>query len=126
MAGLVCFGLGKLWETQMFISKELWNPPFVLHCAAWSLWLLGVFHLIIDALGFHRWAFVFIVIGMNPITIYLGNKIVNFEHSSRFLFGGLVSKFDDPMRGVIAALAYIITWWLVLLAMHRKRIFLRV
>lgn len=125
-AGLVCFGLGKLWETELFISKELWNPPFVLHCAAWSLWLLGLFHGIIDALGFHRWAFFFIVIGMNPITIYLGNRIVDFGHCSSFLFGGVVSKFDHPTRGVIAALAYILTWWLVLLAMHRKRIFLRV
>jgi len=125
-AAVVCYGLGKLWATQLFISKELWNPPFVLHCAGWSLLLLGLFYLVIDALGFWRWSFFFIVIGMNPITIYMGTRIVNFGHSSNFLFGGLVSKSDEPLRAVLGALAYILTWWLVLLFMYRKKIFLRV
>ncbi|MCP5535019.1 MAG: DUF5009 domain-containing protein [Akkermansiaceae bacterium] len=126
-AGIVCYGLAKLWGTQLFISKELWNPTFVLHCAGWSLMLLGIFYLIIDALGFWRWSFFLIVIGMNSITIYLAVRMVNFQHTSNFLFGGLISKFGSPsLQPVLASIAYILTWWLVLLFMYRKKIFLRV
>ncbi len=125
-AGILFIGVGKLWGTQLFISKELWNPTFVMHCAGWSLILLGVFYLVIDVLGFWRWSFFFIVIGMNPITIYLGTHMVNFNHTTGFLFGGLVGKVDEPLRAVLWAVSYILSWWLVLLFMYRKRIFIRI
>ena len=125
--GIACYFLAKLWSTQLFISKELWNPPFVLHCAGWSLMLLSVFYLIIDVLGFWRWSFFLIVIGMNSITIYLGVKMFNFRHTSNFIFGGLVNKVTDAeLKAVMASCAYILVWWLVLLFMYRKKIFLRV
>ena len=127
VAGIACYYLAKLWGTQLFISKELWNPTFVLHCAGWSLMLLGLFYLIIDAVGFWHWSFFFIVIGMNSITIYLGVKVFNFHHTAGFLFGGIVSKFEDPgLRSVMASCAYILAWWIVLLFMYRKKIFLKV
>jgi len=125
-AGILFIGVGKLWGTQLFISKELWNPTFVMHCAGWSLILLGVFYLVIDVLGFWRWSLFFIVIGMNSITIYLGTSMVNFNHTTGFLFGGLVGKVDEPLRAVLWAVSYILTWWLVLLFMYRKRIFIRI
>jgi predicted acyltransferase len=124
--GAAALGVAKLWGLVLPISKDMWNGTFVFHCAGWSLLLLGLFYLIIDALGFWRWSFFFIVIGMNPITIYLGTRIVNVGHTSNFLFGGMVSKSDDPLRGVLGALAYILTWWLVLLFLYRKKLFLRV
>ena len=126
-AAAVCFGLGFLWETQLFISKELWNPPFVLRCAGYSLALLGVFYGIIDALGFWRWSFFFIVIGMNPITIYLGSRIINFHQPKNFIFGGLFHKIQNPeLQAVWGAIAFIMTWWLLLLFLYRKKIFLKV
>lgn len=126
-AGIVSYFLAKLWGTQLFISKELWNPTFVLHCAGWSLMLLGLFYLVIDALGFWRWSFFFIVIGMNSITIYLGVSMIRFRHTSHFLFNGVIDKFETPhLQPVLSSAAYILTWWLVLLFMYRKKIFLKV
>lgn len=126
-SGIILFYLAKLWSTQLFISKEMWNPPFVFHCAGWSLMLLGVFYLIIDALGFWRWSFFFIVIGMNSITVYLGIRMINFHHTSQFLFSGLIRKFETPhLQPLLSAIAFILTWWIVLLIMYRKNIFLRV
>lgn len=125
-AGLLALGISWLWGHVLPVGKDMWNGTFVLRCAGWSLLLLGLFYLIIDTLGFRRWAFFFTVIGMNPITIYLGARIINFRYSAKFLFGGLTGKFDDPLSGVIGALAYILTWWLVLLFLYRRKIFLRI
>ena len=125
-ASAICFALGFLWQTQLFISKELWNPPFVLHCAGYSLALLSIFYGIIDALGFWRWSFFFIVIGMNPLTIYLGTRLVDFRQSSHFLFGGVINHFDASLNPLLNSAAYILTWWLLLLFLYRKKIFLKV
>jgi predicted acyltransferase len=122
-----CFGLGSLWETQLFISKELWNPPFIFHCAGYSLALLGIFYGIIDALGFWRWSFFFIVIGMNPITIYFATRLINFHQPANFIFGGIISKIQpSELQNVWSAIAFIATWWLFLLFLYRKKIFLKV
>jgi predicted acyltransferase len=117
---------GRLWETQLFISKELWNPPFVLHCAAWSLVLFGLFYLIIDVAGFRKWAFVFVVIGMNSILIYVGTQVVDVMQIAMALFGGLTGKVEGSLRPVLEWTAYISTWWLGLYFCYRRRIFLKV
>jgi predicted acyltransferase len=83
-AGLACLLLAKLWGLTFVIGKELWTSSFVVHCVGWSLLLFGVFYLVIDVLGLKKWAFFFAVIGMNPITIYIGVKAVNFHHTSHF------------------------------------------
>ncbi len=125
-AGLVGLGLAWLLGLSLPIAKKMWTSTFILHCAGWSLLFLGVFYLVIDVLGCWRWSYFFIIIGLNPITIYLGSRMVDLHHTSNFFFGGLVGKFDEPLRGVLGALAYITTWWLVLLFLHRKKIYLRV
>ena len=125
-AGLVGLGLAGLLGLSLPIAKKMWTSSFILHCTGWSLLFLGVFYLIIDVLGCWRWSYFFIIIGLNPITIYLGSRMVNLHHSTNFFFGGLVGKFDEPLKGVLGALAYITIWWLVLLFLHRKKIYLRV
>lgn len=122
-----CYLLGQLWGTQLEISKLMWNPPFVFHCAGWSLLLLSLFYFVIDALGFWRWSYFFIVIGVNSITVYLGVRLINFHQPAGFLFNGLVNKFGTAeFQTVLSSLAYILTWWMILLYMYRKKIFLRV
>lgn len=125
-AGIVFWGLGKLWGVYLPISKELWNSSFVVYCAAWCLVLLSLFYLIIDALGYWRWSFFFIVIGMNSITIYLGVMLINFHHTSNFIFGGLIRKLNEPMGAIASAVAYIFVWWVILYFMYRRKIFLKV
>ncbi|MFC1537299.1 acyltransferase family protein [Gemmatimonadota bacterium] len=124
--GLICLGVAKLWNLSFPINKELWTSSFVVYCAGWSLLLLGLFYLIIDVLGFKKWSFFFKIIGMNSITIYLGVQVVSFGHTRDYLFGGLLKVFDKPLQDVISAVFYILTWWIVLFFMCRKKIFLRV
>lgn len=125
-AAAVAFLIGALWQTQLFISKELWNPPFIFRCAGYSLALLGLFYGIIDALGIWRWSFFFIVIGTNSILIYLGTRIINVSHSSRYLFNGLIQQTPNELHGLLGSLAFILTWWLALLFLYRHKIFLKV
>ncbi|WP_346188817.1 acyltransferase family protein [Rubritalea halochordaticola] len=122
----ILFGIAALWSGSMPFIKKMWTSSFVVHCMAWSVLLTAVFYLVIDVLGLWRWSYFFIIIGLNPITIYLGTRIIDFWGASQFLFGGLAGKYEQPLQGVILAAAYCLTWWMVLWAMHRKKMYLRV
>ena len=71
VAGLV---LGHLWGKFFFLSRNIWTSSFVLYAGGWSLLLLALFYWIIDVKGYRKWAFFLIVIGMNSITIWVGQR----------------------------------------------------
>ncbi len=127
LAGVVFLGLGLLWNLVFPINKNLWTSSFVIYVGGWSLILLSIFYLIIDVWGYKRWAFVFIVIGLNPITIYMCNRgALRFDSPRDFFFGGIINLFSEPAQPVVKILAYIIVSWVFLYILYRKKIFLRV
>ena len=66
-----------------------------------------------------------IVIGLNPLVIYLAQEVVDFDRPAAFVSGGVAGRM--PLWApVIAAVATLAIKWLVLLWMHRRRIYLRV
>ena len=79
LAGGVSLGLAYLWNMQFPFNKNLWTSSFVLWTTGWSLLLLSVFYLLIDVWQIRGWAFFFVVIGANAITIYVGQHIIDFE-----------------------------------------------
>ena len=126
-AGIVSLGIGKLWGLTFPIIKNLWTSTFVLFAGGWSLILLAVFYLIIDVWGFKKWAFPFVVIGLNSITIYMLNSgIIDFGQMSQYLFSGTIKSFSALAQPVIAATAYILCVWTVLYILYKNKIFLKV
>ena len=77
--GLACLGIGTLWAREFPIIKILWTSTFVLVAGGWSLLLLALFYTMIDVLKFRAWAFFFVVIGVNAITIYVASRIFPFR-----------------------------------------------
>jgi predicted acyltransferase len=123
--GLACLALGTLWGQVFPIIKILWTSSYVLIAAGWSLVLLGLFYAIIDVLRVRFWAYFFVVIGVNAITIYMLSKIVPFDEIAKFFFGG-VARLSGDLRPVILAAGSLALEWLLLLHLYRRQIFLRV
>lgn len=67
--GLVAAGLvvGK----GIPVNKNLWTPSFTLLMAGWSALFYGVFHGLIEAAGWRRWALPFTLYGRNAIAVYV-------------------------------------------------------
>jgi predicted acyltransferase len=127
LAGIVSLGVGWLWGLIFPINKNLWTSSFVLYAGGWSLLMLAIFYLIIDVWGWKKWAFFFIVIGMNSITIYmLQAGIINFRSSTEFFFGGIIKSFAENWQPLIAAIGYTTVCWVFLYILYRKKIFLKV
>jgi predicted acyltransferase len=125
IGGVACLAVGYGWGFIFPIVKNLWTSSFVLFAGGWSLLLLALFYGVIDALGFRWWAFFFVVIGSNAIVIYIAPKIVSFEYTAHFLFGGLV-KHSGSFAPVAVPLSVLTVEWLFLLLLFRKKLFLRV
>lgn len=124
-AGVACLCAGYAWGEWFPVIKNLWTSSFVLVAGGWSLLLLAVFYTVVDVLGFHRMAFFWIVIGMNAITIYVGQQIVDFYDIADFFFGGLSRLFGESAR-LVMLVGILAIKWLLLLFLFRHRIFLRV
>ncbi len=125
VAGLVCLGLGKLWALQFPVIKNLWTSSYVLIAAGWSFLLLALFYGIIDGLKWQRWAFPLVVIGVNAITIYVGQRFIGFPQMTDFFLGGAIQKAGD-LGPVVRAAGVLLFEWLFLYWLYRQRLFLRV
>jgi predicted acyltransferase len=107
------------------IIKKAWTSTFDIYAAGLSFILLALFYLVIDVWGLQKWSFFFRVIGMNSITIYLGTRMIDFDHTSQFWFGGLARLSRTAGILVIEAGAIAVEW-LVLYFLYKKKVFLRV
>lgn len=126
VAGAACLWGGHALSPIIPIIKNLWSPSFVLVAGGWSLLLLALFYGVIDGLGFKRWAFFFIVIGMNAITIYLAPKVIDFDYTARFFFGGVIRIGQlEPYWRLIGVVAVLSMKWLFLYFLYTKKVFLR-
>ncbi|MCA9108853.1 MAG: DUF5009 domain-containing protein [Planctomycetaceae bacterium] len=125
VVGLICLALAQLWNRDFPINKNLWSSSFVLQCAGWSLLFLSLFYLVIDVWRLRRWAFIFVVIGMNSIFIYIAAAFIDFSFTTHRLFDGLL-KHTGEYETLLFEIAFVILKWLLLYVMYRKRIFLRV
>ncbi len=124
VAGAVSLLAGLSWAQVFPIIKIIWTSSFVLFAAGWSLLLLALFYWIIDVKGYRKWAFFFIVIGMNPITIYFSQRFVDFNKIAAFFLGGIAE------RGVLFAplvlpFGVLLAKWLFLWFLHRHRVFFK-
>ena len=124
--GMACLASGFLLSTVFPVNKALWSPSFTLVAGGISFALFALFYWVVDVLGCRRWAFFFTVIGMNSITIYMAQRIIDFGFSRDFLFSGLASLFPEAWGAVILQLGYISVCWLFLFVLYRHKIFLKV
>jgi predicted acyltransferase len=125
VAAAACLAAGYAWSATFPLNKILWTSSFVLVTGGWSLALLAAFYLLIDMAGWQRWGFIFVVIGMNPITIYVVQQFVDFEAISRYFLGG-IARYGGSAEEVVLALGAIVVRWLALLYLFRNKTFLRV
>jgi len=125
IAGGVLVLLALLLSPVYPIIKNIWTVPFNILTAGISFILLAVFYYIIDVKKWRKWTFFFRVIGLNSITIYVGGRIIDFWHSSKFLTGWIANPLGDNGQ-IIIILGVIAIEWLFLHYLYKNKIFLRV
>jgi len=127
IAGACMITVALLLSTFYPIIKAAWTVPFNLLTVGIGSLLLSLFYFTIDV---KKWTggivsykiLFFKVIGMNSITIYMLNAILDFRGASLFFTGWLAA----PLGEWIVILGAIVLEWLLLYYLYQKKIFLRV
>ncbi len=123
--GVQCLAAAKLLDVAgLPINKNLWTASFVLWAGGFSVLLLALFHLLFDIVRLPRLATGLAVIGSNAILIYLLVAFIDFRDLVEVVFarGFELGKLHVAWIPVLALLLQ----WLLLYALYRRRIFLRV
>jgi len=124
-AGAGCLVLGWIWGYVFPIIKHLWTSSFVLFSGGICLLLVALFYMVVDVLGWRKWAFVFRVIGMNSIAVYMATRLFDFRLIGNVFVGGLL-KWIGSWQGFLQGLAGFAVIWLVFYWMYRKRTFIKI
>ena len=137
--GAVCLLLGVL--SGMFVCpivKRIWTPSWTLFSGAWVLWTLALFYLVFDVARLRRIAFPLVVVGMNPLAMYMmGQLLRGWLIRNLTIHGGGITSgvagglgMSEMTRGQFMPLwqytAAFIVMWLVCYGMYRRKIFLRI
>jgi heparan-alpha-glucosaminide N-acetyltransferase len=126
-AGLAGLAIG--WELTNWVPmiKRLWTSSFAIFAGGWTCLMMASFYLLIDILQFRRWAFPFVVAGMNSIAIYVFAGICG-ENVRRGLSPFLEAFLDKASPGwpVALAIAVVGVTWLFCYWLYRHRIFFKV
>jgi len=91
--------------------------------------LLALFSWVIDIKGYRKWALPLIVIGVNSIAAYLIAHL--FEH---FLISSFRTNvgvnafriFGAGLEPLLLGFAVLLSYWLILFWMYRRKLFLKI
>jgi predicted acyltransferase len=123
--GISCIIAGKIWGIWFPVIHHLWTSSLVLFAGGLSTLLLTLFYLVIDVWGYKRWAFPFVVIGMNAIAVYVASHLFDFSIIGNVFVGGL-STYTGAWNEFVQALAALIVVWLILYWMYRNKSFIKI
>jgi predicted acyltransferase len=92
--------------------------------------LLGAFYLVIEVWKYQAWARPFVWIGMNPITIYLFEGVMDVRGlAARFVGGDIRNFFDAAVTkgfgDLVIALVALGFCFLIVRFLYQRKIFLR-
>jgi len=111
------------------IVKRIWTPSWVLFSGGICFLTLAAFAWLIEEKGYRKWAFPLVVIGMNSIAAYLIAHLLPWFVVSSFDTHLGARAFDfagSGLQPLMQGAAMLLVYWLILLWMYRKRLFLRI
>jgi predicted acyltransferase len=124
IAGAVAVVAGLAWGVAFPINKNLWTSSYVLFTAGAASMLLALWIWKLPAQPF-------VVFGVNPLLAFIGSGAMArllgiFKLQPRGYRAFFKPFFEPQLASLLWALAFVLFWYLVLLILYRKRIFLRV
>jgi predicted acyltransferase len=141
VAGAICVMLGWAWNPLFPINKALWTSSYVLFTGGLALQLLALCYWVVDIKNYRRWAWPFVVFGVNAIALFVGTGLmaklmglikVPLGDGTRvslqgWIYRGAFASWLPPYRASLAyAICFILLWLFLMWLLYRKKIFIKV
>ena len=132
---------GLLWSIWFPINKSLWTSSYVLFTAGAALQFLAFLYWVLDVKKSRRFTGPAVVFGRNAIAVFVLSGLVakslllykverpdgSVASLYQLLYENVFASWAGPLRGsLLFALATVLFWWLAMLVLHRRRIFIAV
>ncbi|MFL6351602.1 MAG: acyltransferase family protein [Bryobacteraceae bacterium] len=111
------------------VVKRIWTPSWTLFSGGACFLLLAAFSWVIDFKGYRKWAFPLVVIGMNSIAAYMMAHLFEDFIASSFrihLGESAFQIFGTALEPLMLGAAVLLTYWVFLFWMYRRKIFLKI
>ena len=126
ISSLVMFLTGWIWGHFYPVMRNYMTGSFVLETCGIATFLLATFYLIIDVWGYSKWAFFFIVFGVNSIAIYMMAHLFDFRLIGNIVIGGISNLFASNVKDFIQAVTAMVVMWLIMYWMYLKKTFIKI
>lgn len=126
IAGVCAIVVAQILSPFYPIIKSMWTVSYVLKAAGVSALMLALFYYVIDVRGSKSWTLFFRVFGMNSITIYMADRIIDFHGISRFFLNWTSVHINEQWGALFIACGVLVLQWALMLFLYRRKIFLRV
>jgi predicted acyltransferase len=137
LAGIV---IGGLWGLVFPLNKPLWTSSYVLYTGGWATVILGIFIWLIDIKNNQKIVKPLVIFGTNSIFVFVatglwvksilrfkftldGNTVNGYTYLYKTIFVPLAGDLNGSL---LFALFHVFMWWLVLLWLYRKKIFIKI
>jgi heparan-alpha-glucosaminide N-acetyltransferase len=127
--GLIALALLLHFTGICPIVKRIWTPSWTLFSGGVCFLFLSAFAWFVDVKGNRRIVFPLVVVGMNSIAAYCMAELCRefVEDSFRIHLGmGVLNVFGTGLEPLVLGGLTLLTYWLVLFWMYRRKIFLRI
>ncbi len=119
------------WTSITPIIKRIATSSFVLASGGWALLVLALSFWFIDVKKVNRWIFPFVIVGMNPIFIYMFFNTVGEQWLNDFVAiftEGFLSWFSvsEFIIRLVTSLAILTIEWFICYYLYKRKIFFRI
>jgi predicted acyltransferase len=121
--GVAAIILGFALDPVIPIVMKMWTTSYGLASAGWACLMFLFFYWIVDVRGARRWAFPFVVIGMNAVAIYMSQSIVPWAGIVG-IFTSSTQSTSGALTPLLQAIVTLTVEWLVLYWMYKHTLFL--
>ena len=130
-AGVVGIVLGLALHSSGIcpVVKRIWTPSWTIFSGGICFLFLAAFSWMIEVKGFKKWAFPLVVVGMNSIVAYcIAHFMEEFLVSTfRIHLGPNFFAFAGAgLQPFFEGVAILLCYWLILLWMYRRKLFLKI
>jgi len=123
MVGIGGLILGYALSPVVPVVMKMWTTSYGILTAGWACLLFLLFYSVIDVLGYRRWAFPFVVIGMNALAVYLADTLTRLPRIIDILMKGVMPALGAA--GPLASATLLLgVEWAILYWMYRRKMFL--
>ena len=126
VCGLAMLVTGAIWGLFFPVVRSLWSSSFVLETCGITTLLLAVFYWLIDIRGYKKWAFFFMIFGVNSIAIYMMAHMFDFKLIGNIVIGGFSNLFPSNVKDFIQAVGAMTVMWLIMYWMYLKKTFIKI